>query len=127
MLALWALPGESLEQHLSLRKPRIEAGGAADVAIGRAVLPRAQAAGQAEGSAQVCCAPVNLPFCRCRIMSPGRQLRCLWSHLHASQLSAWSVMILHVCGALCLHQCVTPFAACPVLVVLLGWRCLDGV
>jgi hypothetical protein len=69
MLALWALPEESLEQHLSLRKPRIDAGGAADVAIGRAVLARARAAGQAEGGAQVVTVRCTfLPFGRCRVI-----------------------------------------------------------
>ena len=49
MLALWALPEDALEQYLSLRKPRI-GGGAADVTIGRAVLPRL-ASRQGEGEA----------------------------------------------------------------------------
>lgn len=52
MLALWALPEDYLEQYLSLRKPRLEEG-TADVAIGRAALPRthAQVAGDARSTA----------------------------------------------------------------------------
>ncbi len=64
MLALWALPEDYLEQYLSLRKPRLEEGAAAaDVAIGRAILPRSHAlaagdaksaAGQQQTPAQAC-------------------------------------------------------------------------